>query len=70
MIGRAAAVKPPTEPPSALPKVEVRISTFTPARCGVPRPCGPMKPVAWASSTMTRASKRSASARISLSLAK
>ena len=28
----------------------------TPARCGVPRPCGPMKPVAWQSSTMIKAS--------------
>ena len=45
-ISRRAAVKPPLAPPSALPRVEVMMSTrpATPQCSGVPRPVGPKKP--------------------------
>ena len=39
----------------------------TPQCSGVPRPVGPKKPVAWLSSTMTRASCRSARSQMSAS---
>ena len=63
------AVKPPLAPPSALPSVEVMMSTrpATPQCSGVPRPVGPKKPVAWLSSTITSASYRSARSQISAS---
>ena len=39
-------------PPSALPSVPVIISALMPPAPACPRPFGPMKPVAWQSSTM------------------
>jgi hypothetical protein len=43
----------PVAPPSALPRVELMMSTRprTPQASSVPRPVGPRKPVAWHSST-------------------
>ena len=54
-----AAVYPPAAPPSALPSVELIMSTRPgerPKCASVPRPPAPKKPVAWQSSTNTRAS--------------
>ena len=61
-----AATKPPIPPPTALPSVLVTMSTrsATPCSAGVPRPPGPMKPVAWQSSTITSASYRSANSQM------
>jgi len=71
MISLCEEVKPPLAPPSALPSVLVMMSTrpITPQCSCVPLPCLPMNPVAWLSSTITRASYFSARSQIPASLA-
>ncbi len=70
-ISLRAVVKPPSAPPSALPSVDVMMSTSprTPQCSTAPRPVAPRKPVACDSSTITIASYRFARSTISRSLA-
>ena len=60
-------MNPPIAPPSAFPRVPVIISTLprTPFNSIVPLPVFPIKPEAWHSSTITKASYLSARSQIS-----
>ena len=55
----------------ALPKVPVMMSIrpITPQYSAVPRPCSPIKPTAWLSSTMVSASNSSARSQMPLRFA-
>ena len=46
ITGCGPATYPPIAPPNALPRVPVKISTFTPKCSGVPFPLFPTNPVA------------------------